>query len=68
MTQGGSMIVKLVRVSGDVHRLLAIQAAIRGETIQSITDRSIRLEITRMEKGEKKKIASLKAKKVGVKN
>lgn len=61
------MEVKLVRVSGDVHRPLAIQAAIRGETIQSITDRAIRLEIARMEKAERKKIAGLNVKKVSVK-
>ena len=61
------MEVKLVRVSGEVHRPLAIQAATRGETIQSITDRAIRLEIARMQKAEKKKIAGLNVKNVSVK-
>jgi predicted transcriptional regulator len=61
------MEAKLVRVSGDVHRRLAIQAATRGETIQSITDRAVRQEIARMEKVEKKKIAGVKVKKVSVK-
>lgn len=44
------MEVKLVRVSGEIHRPLAIQAATRGETIQSITERAIRKELTRMQR------------------
>ena len=44
------MEVKLVRVSSDVHRLLAIQAATRGETIQAITERAIGKELTRMQR------------------
>ena len=49
------MEVKLVRIPNDVHRQIAIQAATRGETIQAITVRALRLEIARINKTEQKK-------------
>lgn len=44
------MSVKLVRISGKVHRPLAIQAATDGVTISSIVERAIREELSRIKK------------------
>lgn len=44
------MSVKLVRISGKVHRPLAIQAATEGVTISSIAERAIREELKRVKK------------------
>jgi len=44
------MSVKLVRISGKVHRPLAIQAATEGVTISSIAERAIREELKRIKR------------------
>lgn len=51
------MTVKLVRISGKVHRPLAIQAAKEGVTISSIAERAIREELKRIKgkAGERRK-------------
>lgn len=57
------MSVKLVRISGKVHRPLAIQAATEGVTISSIAERAIREELKRIKKEAAKQKRSKRAKK-----
>lgn len=59
------MSVKLVRISGKVHRPLAIQAAREGVTISSIAERAIEQELIRL-KGESKRKRKSKAETVSV--
>lgn len=49
------MEVKLVRVSIEVHRPLAILAATNGETISSVAERAIQRELARSSKITKAK-------------
>lgn len=58
------MEVKHVRVSSEVHRPLAIQAATWGETIQSIVERAVRKELICMQR--RKLSVSARAPKVPV--
>lgn len=60
------MSVKLVRISGKVHRPLAIQAATEGVTISSIAERAIREELKRIKREEAKRRRSERTKKSGV--
>ena len=58
------MSVKLVRISGKVHRPLAIQAATEGVTISSIAERAIREELKRIKSEAAKRKRIERAKKV----